>query len=203
MSAYKVENKILAVSASPRRGGNSDTVMKYFCDGAASCGVSVLTLYLSDIDLHSCVGCEACRKAKICTRFSDGLSPAYEHIKAAKGLFLITPVYNYNLTAWMKMFIDRLYCFYDFEEPRPGPWSSRLAGSGRKAVAAAVCEQEEVKDMGVVFPAMTEPLKALGYEIFTELPIMGVFAKGKVLEQEDVLKRACGLGRDFAQSLSR
>ena len=40
----------------------------------------------------------------------------------------VLPINHYKITAWMKTFTDRLYCFYEFGEQRPGPWSCRLAG---------------------------------------------------------------------------
>jgi len=67
--------------------------------------------------------------------------------------------------------IDRLYCFYNFDDNRPGGWSSRLAGQGRKAILAAICEQKNKDDMGFTLDAMRLPLEALGYEIIGELPV--------------------------------
>ena len=117
-----------------------------------------------------------------------------------QGLVLVSPTHNYNVTAWMKAFIDRLYCFYNFDDNRPRGWSSRLADQKRKAVLAAVCEQEAREDMGFTLDAMRHPIEALGYEIIGELPVFGVFDKGRVKEKEDILNTASKLGVDLAKS---
>ena len=51
----------------------------------------------------------------------DGMSLLYPKIIDARGLVLVSPTHNYNITAIMKAFIDRLYCFYNFDNKnRPG-----------------------------------------------------------------------------------
>jgi hypothetical protein len=78
-----------------------------------------------------------------------------------------------------------------------------LADQGRKAVLAAVCEQEDKNDMGFTLEAMRLPLKALGYEIIGELPVFGIFDRAKVKEKKDILITASKLGADLAKSLLR
>jgi len=101
----------------------------------------------------------------------------------------------------MKAFIDRLYCFYEFDNNRPRGWTNQLADQGRKAVIAAVCEQVSKKDMGFTLDAMRFPLEALGYEIIGTLAVFGIFEKGKVKEKEKVLVKASKLGEDLGKSL--
>ena len=125
----------------------------------------------------------------------------YHNLLDSKGLVLVSPTHHYNITALMKAFIDRLYCFYNFDDKRPRGWSSRLAGQGRKAVIAAVCEQKDRKDMGFTIEAMRLPLEALGYEVVGELAFLGLFDRGKVKEKEEVLVKASMLGKNLAKSI--
>ncbi len=125
----------------------------------------------------------------------------YNKIIASRGLFLISPVHNYNVTAWMKGFIDRLYCFYDFAEPRPGHWSSKLANQGRTAVVAAVAEQLDKKDMGFTLEAMQMPLEALGYEVNQKFPVLGIFEKGKVADRPEIIRTAEMYGEKLGKEI--
>jgi multimeric flavodoxin WrbA len=125
----------------------------------------------------------------------------YPQLLEAQGLVLISPVHNYNVTAWIKAFIDRMYCFYDFENTRPRGWSSRLAGQGRKAVIAAIAEQEDKKDMGFALEAMRLPLEALGYEIVAELPVLRLFDRGIIRDHQELLDQARQAGKKLAQAL--
>ena len=133
--------KILCVGGSPRAGGNSDILMGHFIKGVQDLNVVAEEIQLRNYQFQSCKGCEKCRKDKICTGFSDDMQFIYPKLIEAHGLFLVSPVHNYNITAMMKAFIDRLYCFYDFDSERPGVWSSRLGRQGRRAIIAAIAEQ--------------------------------------------------------------
>lgn len=189
---------ILGVSGSPRRGGNSDVILQHILAGS---GAEHEIIYLSDIDFSSCVGCERCRQDRICTRFEDGLTPHYETIRKARGLVLVTPVYNYNMTSWMKAFIDRLYCFYDFDNHRPRGWSCRLSGQGRVAALTIVAEQIKEEDLGVTMEALRMPIKALGYRIAGEMKVLGKFEAGIVGKDQAVLEEAAQLGEKIKVSL--
>lgn len=194
-----VAPRVLAIGASPRKGGNSDIFQNRFLSGAEEAGAVVEGVHLRDLDMTSCVGCEGCRESGECTRFNDGMTPLYGKIIEARGLLLLSPVHNYNITAWMKSFIDRLYCFYRFQDPRPGPWSSRLAGQGRKAMVVAVAEQRTREDIGFALEGMRKPLEALGYEVVDELPVLGVFGRGAIGGRPEVLS----IAREFGVQLTR
>ena len=195
------ENKILGFSGSPRKNGNSDALLKSILSGAAEAKIPCRHDNLTDIRFSGCIGCERCRRDKICTGLKDGMSLIYPHLVSAKGLVLVSPTHNYNITSWMKAFIDRLYCFYTFENDRPRSWSSQLAGQNRKAVIAAVCEQESKEDMGFTLEAMRMPLQALGYEIVGELAVLRIFDKAKVKQDTRAMDSAVELGRRLARSL--
>jgi len=195
------EPKVLGIGGSPRKGGNSDVLLNHILKGVDENPLTVDKVHLRDYQYQGCIGCERCRKDKICTGLNDGMSLLYPEILEAKGLILISPTHNYNVTAWIKAFIDRLYCFYIFDNNRPRGWLSQLAGQGRKAVLAAVCEQENKEDMGFTLDAMRLPLEALGYEIIGELPVLRTFSKGKVQEQTETLEKAAKLGSDLAKSI--
>ena len=192
--------KILGIGGSPRKGGNSDILMKRFLKGARDEGVTTEEIQLRDYQFQPCIGCERCRKDKRCTGLLDGMQLIYPKIREAGGLVIITPIYNYNMTALMKSFIDRMYCFYNFSDERPGYWSSQLAGQGRKAIIAAVGEQatREEGGMDLTLDTLRRSIVALGYEVIGELPVLGIFARGKVKEYPQILGQAEDLGRQLA-----
>jgi len=196
------ELRVLGIGGSPRRGGNSDLLLRSIFKGIGEAGLSGDILHLRDFDYQGCIGCEKCRKDKICTGLNDGMSLLYPHIVRCSGLVLVSPTHNYNITAWMKAFIDRLYCFYIFDRERPGPWSTSFAGQKRKAIIGAICEQESKRDMGFTLEAMRLPLEALGYEIVSELPVLRTFEKGKLGEFPGELARAEEAGKNLAVSLT-
>lgn len=203
ISAGPPEPKVLGIGGSPRKGGNSDILLQYIGKGVFENKIGFHKLQLRDFQYQGCVGCEKCRKDKICTGLNDGMSLIYPALFDSRGLVLVSPTHNYNITAWMKAFIDRLYCFYNFDDNRPRGWSSALSGQGRKAALTAVCEQKNRKDMGFTLEAMRLPLEALGYEIVGELPVFNIFDKAGVKDDNKILQKAIKLGAKLSKSLLR
>lgn len=191
---------VLGFSGSPRKNGNSDIILKNILTGLGD-NVSAKAANLSSVQFGGCIGCEKCRRDKICTGLIDGMTTLYDPIVDSQGLVLVSPTHNYNITAWMKAFIDRLYCFYNFGKDHPRSWSSQFAGQNRKAVVAAICEQENAADMGFTLEAMKQPLAALGYELVGELTVFKVFDKGGVKKDEESMAEAHALGQKLATSL--
>lgn len=196
------ENTIIGFSGSPRKNGNSDIILKTIMSGVSQEKIPCEFYNLTDIQFKGCIGCEKCRKDKICTGLIDGMSLIYPKLISAKGLVLVSPTHNYNVTSWMKAFIDRLYCFYNFENDRPRSWSSQFAQQNRKAVVAAICEQESVEDMGFTLEAMKKPLEALGYEIVGELAVFKVFDKSRVKNDKESIDSAFKFGQKLAKHIS-
>ncbi len=52
--------KVLILSSSPRRGGNSDTLCDEFMRGAVESGNHVEKIFLRDKTIHPCLGCSVC-----------------------------------------------------------------------------------------------------------------------------------------------
>jgi len=191
MSTLKTpEPRVLLVSGSPRKNGNTDTVLAAMANRLSQRDIPTQTVRLCDLTINPCTGCEACRRAGTCTRFNDDMNALYPVIEGSRGLVLGSPTYNYNITPETKAFIDRLYPYFDFTEPRPGPYTARLAGQGRKMVTLAICEQNEASEMGVTIPAISSPMKVVGYEIVAELPVTGHFPRGSVASDTAVLAQA-------------
>ena len=193
--------KILGISGSPRKGGNSDTLLKHILAGAENAGTATEAIHLRDYQFQGCIGCEKCRKAGQCIGLQDGMQIIYPKITEASGMVLVSPTHNHNVTAWMKAFIDRLYCYYNFSEERPGSWSSRLAGQNRRAVIASIGEQKSYEEgVGFTLNAMRIPIEDLGYQVIGELPVLGVFKKGGISKQ--ILEKAESLGGQLARQFN-
>lgn len=194
-------SKILGEGGSPRRKGNSDVMLYKILEGAEEAGAETEAVFLRDYKFDSCTGCEKCQTAKACTELQDGMQLLYPKITYCKGLVLVSPSHNYNVSALMKAFIDRMYQFIDFTDDHPRQFSSRLAGQGRKAVLAAVCEQYYDEGMGFTVDGMRLPLEALGYGIAGVVTAELVFHRGKVAKNSQIMTNAYELGKKLARSL--
>lgn len=98
--------KILILSASPRKGGNSDLLCDEFARGAAEAGHEVEKIRLAEKNVGFCQGCYACRKLKKCFQ-NDDANELVEKMLSADVIVLATPVYFYSMDAQLKALIDR------------------------------------------------------------------------------------------------
>lgn len=199
--AYSPNRKLLCVGASPRKGGNTDCILEMLARSVPG-GMPTEIIRLRDYCFNPCIGCERCRKDKYCSGQNDGMQLLYPKITASRGMVLVSPTHHYNITAWMKAFIDRLYCFYDFGNDVPRSWSSRLSGQNRKAAVIAICEQAGKKEMGFTLDAMRLPLQALGYDVIDELAVFKVFKKGGVKALEQVNERVFNIAAKMTAALN-
>ncbi len=196
-----LSSKILCVGGSPRKGGNSDVLLEKLCSAFSGLNTGCELIQLREYQISPCIGCEKCRKDNICHGLDDDMQTLYPKIQSSKGMILVSPTHHYNITAWMKAFIDRMYCFYRFENTVPRAWSSTLAGQGRKAAVLAICEQEDKKDMGFTLEAMQWPLQAFGYDLVDELAVFKVFKKAGVKKELSVMDQIPQIAENMVRAV--
>ncbi len=189
--------KILGISGSPRRHGNTAEVTGAILAGAEACGAETETVHLGEYAVSGCIGCERCRRDKTCTQFYDGMHLLYPKVEAADVLVLGSPAYNYNVTPQVKAFIDRLYPYFDFSEPRPGPYRSRLADQGKQAAVFGICEQQDPREVGYTVVSMADALQALGYEITVQQVFPRLFLPAAAKQHPGVIEQAREIGRSI------
>ena len=97
---------ILIISASPRKGGNSDTLCDRFAQGAKESGHQVEKIRLSEKQIGYCRGCGVCNSTHKCIQ-KDDMAALLDKMVEADVVVLVTPVYFYSMDGQMKTFIDR------------------------------------------------------------------------------------------------
>lgn len=103
--------KVLVLSSSPRKGGNSDTLCDQFIKGAQESGNDVEKIYLRNKRINYCTGCGTCNLQKPCPQ-KDDAAEVVEKMIAADVIVMATPVYFYTMSAQMKTLIDRCCARY-------------------------------------------------------------------------------------------
>ena len=99
--------KVLILSASPRKGGNSDTLCDQFLRGAKESGHQAEKVFLRDKKIGYCTGCGVCNKTHQCAQ-DDDMAEVLEKMVKADVIVMATPVYFYTMNAQMKTVIDRV-----------------------------------------------------------------------------------------------
>lgn len=99
--------KVLILSGSPRKGGNSDLLCDEFLRGAREAGHSVEKIRAAEKKAAPCSACYYCRQSGgVCAR-KDDMAEILQKMIDADVLVLASPVYFYSIDAQLKAVIDR------------------------------------------------------------------------------------------------
>ena len=105
----KMSKKVVVISSSPRKGGNSDTMCDEFVRGARDAGNEAVKYFLEDIEFSSCKACYKCKTPERKCFQEDQISEILEKMMEADVIVYATPVYYYGMCGTLKMFFDRCY----------------------------------------------------------------------------------------------
>lgn len=101
-----MSKKVLIISSSPRKGGNSDVLCDRFAEGAKENGNQVEKVFIASKNINYCLGCGACAATSRCVQ-KDDMEEILDKMVNADVIVLATPVYFYSMDGQLKTFIDR------------------------------------------------------------------------------------------------
>ena len=104
----KKKMKILVITGSPRKNGNSATLADHFIKGAKEAGHEVVRFDAAFKKVHPCIACNSCGMNGPCV-FKDDFEFVREHIVNADCVVFATPMYYFGISAQLKAVIDRFY----------------------------------------------------------------------------------------------
>lgn len=104
--------KVLIISTSPRKEGNSQALADAFMKGAKEANNQVEKVELYAKNINFCLGCLACQKSGQCV-IKDDANAIVEKMRAADVLVFATPIYYYAMSGQMKTMLDRSNPLYD------------------------------------------------------------------------------------------
>jgi multimeric flavodoxin WrbA len=104
-------NRIVAIYGSPRRRGNTATLMQAAVAGARAAGAQVDEIVLRDLKLSPCMEIYSCRANGEC-RIRDDFQSVRDRVLGAAGLMLASPIFYYAVTAHTKILMDRFHSLW-------------------------------------------------------------------------------------------
>lgn len=180
--------KIIGIAGSPRKQGNSTTLLNYVLEGAAEKGAERLPIvHLEDLNFKGCQNCGGCNDTGRCVQ-KDDLTPVYKSLAEADIWVLSSPIYFDGISGQLKLFFDRLLCLY---------WK-KLPDKRRGAIVIAYEDKKRedyIENMKVYqnyLPWFSE------FEFVDVLEAWGVAKKGDVAKKPEFLEQAKELGRKLA-----
>jgi len=179
--------KVLGLSGSPRRGGNTDILLSEVMRGAASRGAEVKTIILNDLNIAACQHCDACLEMGRC-KVEDDMQVVYRELEQADRLVVASPIHFMGVTAQAKAMIDRCQALwarkYKLKLPPLGDRRERrglfVSVGGRSAANGFESALATVKSL----------FKVLDIIYIGELVFPGVDEKGAINKNPNALRQA-------------
>lgn len=193
---------ILAIYGSPRKGGNTDTLLEAFVSGAQAAGALIQRVIARDLNVRACSECRQCEKLGRCV-VDDDMQKVYPLLSEAPAVVLASPIFFYTVTGCVKPIIDRAQALwvrkYLLRDGPPttidgierlGYFLSCGATRGRKLFEGALLTMKYFFD-------------AAGVRLAQSLTYRRVEKMGDIQKEAGALEEAGALGRTAALRILR
>ncbi len=190
---------ILAVYGSPRRNGNTSTLLKNAVRGALDSNVQIDEVFLRDLSISPCLEIYACGKTGRCA-IRDDFQELHDRLLACDALMLASPVFFYTVSAQTKIFMDR----------SQAQWAKKylvdkapfgLREPARKALFIAVGATGGARLFDGIMMTMKYFLDAWDMQLWKSLLYRRLDGAGEVMEHPEYLEEAYRAGKELAQML--
>lgn len=104
-----MSKKLVVITGSPRKNGNSFAMTDAFIKAAEARGHEVTRFDAAMMKIGGCHACETCFKTGKACSFDDDFNKIAPAILDADGIVFTMPVYWYSIPAQIKGVIDRIY----------------------------------------------------------------------------------------------
>ena len=178
--------KIVVITGSPRKNGNSFAMTDAFIQAAEAKGHTVTRFDAAMKKVGGCRACETCFKTGKACSFDDDFNTIAPAILEADAVVFTMPVYWYSIPAQIKGVIDRLFSF--------------VAGgkdiAGKECGMIVCCEEEDMSVMDGVRIPLERSAALMKWKVVGEVLIPGVLNAGDIAKT-DGCAQAAALSEKF------
>jgi multimeric flavodoxin WrbA len=192
--------EIAAVYGSPRRQGNTSTLLKHAVAGARDAGANVTEIVLRDLKMSPCMEIYGCKDTGRCV-IDDDFRNVEALLMRIDGLMLASPIFFYAVSAHTKILMDRCNSrwvnkywiekrpFGQKNYPRKGLFISVGSTKGKKLFDGALMSVRYFMD-------------ALDMDLWQSLIYGQIESEGQILQHPSFLKEAYESGTALAAALA-
>lgn len=190
---------LVAIYGSPRRKGNTATLLQESVQGARQEGAEVSEYCLRDYRISPCLELYACMQDGECS-IRDDFQTIRDDIMRARGIMLASPIFFYTVTAHTKAFMDRFQSRwvkkYLLDGTEFGRWEPKRSGL---FIAAGATKGKRLFDGTVL--TVQYFLDVVDATLDRSLLYRGLDRAGDVLAHPEYLQEAREAGREMARKI--
>ena len=165
-----MSKKIVVITGSPRKNGNSFAMTDAFIRAAQQKGHSVMRFDAAMMQIGGCHACETCYKTGKACSFDDDFNTIAPAVLEADAVVFTMPVYWYSIPAQIKGVIDRLYALV-------------VGGkdyAGKECALIACCEEQDMTVLDGVRIPLERTAALLQWKMVGEVLVPGVLKAGEI-----------------------
>jgi multimeric flavodoxin WrbA len=188
--------KALVLCASPRRDGNSALLARSAARGLSEAGHDVDLLYADDVLTSFLRDCRCCRASNGDCTIDDGFRDVFlDKYLPADGFVAATPIYWYGMSAQLKAFFDRMFCYVAASHPRSPDVVRAMQG---KRIGLILSSEETYPTVSAGIVQQLQEFSRYTRSIFVGLVHGHGNARGDVAnDPHDPMARAHRLGHEL------
>jgi multimeric flavodoxin WrbA len=191
--------KIVAIYGSPRRKGNTATLLREAIRGARESGAVVEEIVLRDQKLSPCLEIYGCKTNGECA-IKDDFQKVRDLILDARGFMLASPIFFYSVSAHTKILMDRFQSlwvkkYWIDKTPR------NQTNIQRKGLFIAVGATKGKKLFDGSLLSIRYFFDILDMELWQALLYRQLDFEGDVLKHPEYLQEAYEAGKEFVKAL--
>ena len=181
--------KVIGIVGSPRKNGNTETLVQAVLDGAKDKGYTTEKFNLNELEFAGCQACMYCKGHDHC-KLKDDLVKVMDAVRDADAVVFGAPIYMSQLNGQFRLFQDRMYMFLgkDFKVSlKPGKKAVIVTSQGNP-------DQNMFEGPAKEF---ANQLKMFGFQVVDTIRMTAGNSIAAVKERKDLLERATNAGRQF------
>lgn len=175
-----MSKKIVVITGSPRRNGNSFAMTDAFIAAAKAKGHNVVRFDAAMMKIGGCHACGSCFKTGKACSFDDDFNIIAPAILEADVLVFTMPVYWYSIPAQIKGVIDRIFSFVVGEKDI----------SGKECALIACCEEDDPSVLDGVRIPMERTAALNRWKMVGTVLITGVLNPGDINKTDGCIQAA-------------
>jgi len=187
-----MSKKILILSGSPKKDGNTAALVKWFTEGALSNGATIEVVNTAFLKYKSngCTSCRSCQKLdKYECVIDDEAKPVLKKMADVDIIVMATPLYFFGPSAQLKLVLDRMFSLYKWDN-EAGTMETPLKGKTLVLIASAYENVGlDVMEKPFVITAEYTDMQ------FESLLVPNAGVSGSVKDKTDVQEKAISLGK--------
>ena len=190
--------RIVAVYGSPRRRGNTATLLMQAVAGARDAGAAVDEIVLRDLKLSACLEIYSCRQDGEC-RIKDDFQGVRAKVLAAAGLMLASPIFYYAVSAHTKILMDRFHSLWVKKTWTANRESAPVVRRKGRFISAGATRGKRLFDGTLL--SVRYFFDTLDMDLWKALLYRGLEHEGEAQAHPDYMNEAYQAGRDLAEAL--